>query len=229
MALEPTANWDIPTLAGAGALRSDAKDILTFLGAELGYVDTPLKAAMRAQLAPRRPAGSPVMSVALGWHILSPPGKDPIVWHNGGTGGYRSFMGFDPKSGVGVVVLANAVTAAGGDDIGFHLLAGLPLSPSPSVHHAVSVAAGALDAVVGRYQFAPKVFIKVTRAGDKLMAQITGQPQAQLFPEGPTRFFWKVADAQITFEIGADGRASAATLHQNGRDVAAKRVEDGPV
>jgi len=228
MALEPTANWDLPTLAGAGALRSDAKDILTFLGAELGYVDSPLKAAMKAQLVPRRSAGSPVMSVALGWHILSPPGKDPIVWHNGGTGGYRTFMGFDAKTGVGVTVLTNAVTAAGGDDIGFHLLAGLPLSPAPSLHRAIAVDDKALAAVVGRYQFAQKVFLKIARDGDKLFAQLTGQPKAQIYPEAQTRFFWKIVDAQVSFEIGADGLASTATLHQNGRDIAGKRVEDGP-
>jgi len=227
-ALEPTANWDIPTLAGAGALRSDAKDILTFLGAELGYVKTPLKTAMAAQLGPRRPAGSPVMTVALGWHILSPPGKDPIVWHNGGTGGYRTFMGFDAKTGVGVVVLTNAATAAGGDDIGFHLLSGGPLSPPPVVRHAVPIDATAVNAVVGRYQLAPKVFITVTRYGDKVVAQLTGQPVAQIFPEAPTKFFWKVVDAQLSFEIGADGKASAVTLHQNGRDIPGKRVEDGP-
>jgi CubicO group peptidase (beta-lactamase class C family) len=229
MSLEPTANWDLPTLAGAGALRSDAKDILTFLGAELGYVRSPLQAAMKAQIEPRRPAGSPVMSVALGWHVLSPPGKDLIVWHNGGTGGYRTFMGFDPKAGVGVVVLTNAATAVGGDDIGFHLLGGAPLSPAPAVHHAVAVNGKALEAVVGRYQFAPKVFLKVTRDGEKLSAQLTGQPPARIYPEAPTKFFWKVADAQVTFEIGADGLASTATLHQNGRDIAGKRVGDGPV
>jgi hypothetical protein len=52
--LKPVANWDLPTLAGAGALRSTADDMLTFLGAELGYIDTPLKTAMRAPMAPRR-------------------------------------------------------------------------------------------------------------------------------------------------------------------------------
>lgn len=229
-ALDPTANWDIPTLAGAGALRSDAKDILTFLGAELGYVKTPLKAAMTAQLGPRRPAGSPVMTVALGWHILSPPGKDPIVWHNGGTGGYRTFMGFDAKTGVGVVVLTNAVTTVGGDDIGFHLLNGGPLSPAPAVRHAVAVDDKALAALVGRYQFAPianrTIVFELTRDGDKLFAQLTDQPRARVYPEGPTKLFWKSVDAQATFDLGPDGRAASVTLHQNGLNISAKRVAE---
>jgi CubicO group peptidase (beta-lactamase class C family) len=67
-ALEVTPHWNLPSLAGAGALRSTADDLLRLLAAELGYVDTPLKAAMADQLVPRRPAGGEV-SVALGWHI----------------------------------------------------------------------------------------------------------------------------------------------------------------
>src|ERR1700683_4606198 len=40
--LAPVANWDLPTLAGAGALRSSADDKLTFLEAFLGYRESPL-------------------------------------------------------------------------------------------------------------------------------------------------------------------------------------------
>jgi len=55
--LAPTANWDLPTLAGAGALRSSANDILTFLEAFLGYKESRLARAMQATLEVRRTAG----------------------------------------------------------------------------------------------------------------------------------------------------------------------------
>ena len=55
--LAPAANWDLPTLAGAGALRSSANDMLTFLEAFLGYKESPLAPAMKAMLEVRRPAG----------------------------------------------------------------------------------------------------------------------------------------------------------------------------
>jgi CubicO group peptidase (beta-lactamase class C family) len=62
----------------------------------------------------------------MGWHILSSPGGS-IVWHNGGTGGYRTFLGFDKAKQVGVIVLTNSAISA--DDIGFHLIdPGIPLS-----------------------------------------------------------------------------------------------------
>jgi D-alanyl-D-alanine-carboxypeptidase/D-alanyl-D-alanine-endopeptidase len=69
--LEPAANWDLPTLAGAGALRSTAHDMLLFLPANLGFTPAPLAAAMEFErTAVRRPTGVPDLQVALGWHIL---------------------------------------------------------------------------------------------------------------------------------------------------------------
>jgi CubicO group peptidase (beta-lactamase class C family) len=120
-ALEPAANWDLPTLAGAGALRSSASDMLTFLSAAIGHTASPLSAAFSTMLATRWPTGQGPMQIALGWHVSSTPGGD-IVCHNGGTGGYRSFMGYHSRTGVGVVALSNTSTLAGVDDIGRHLL-----------------------------------------------------------------------------------------------------------
>ncbi len=119
--LAPVPNWDVPTLAGAGALRSTTKDMLTFVAANLGAVPSPLVSAISAMLTDRRPTGAPGLAVALAWHILTRDGDD-IVWHNGGTGGYRSFIGFNSTTKVGVVVLSNTSTLAGVDDIGLHVL-----------------------------------------------------------------------------------------------------------
>ena len=227
--LDPVANWDLDALAGAGALRSDAEDMLTFLGAELGYVKTPLAPAMKAEWTTvRRPTGAPNLSVALAWHISSPPNRDEIVWHNGGTGGYRSYMGFNPKTGVGVVVLTNAATGRGGDDIGLHLLIGTPLAPAPpdpaAGRHAIALDPKTLDAYVGGYQVVPGVVITVTRDGQRLVAQIPHQPHVTIYPESRTDFFYKIVDAQLRFDLPASGPATAITLHQNGRDVVARRV-----
>ncbi|HSV02762.1 MAG TPA: serine hydrolase [Phenylobacterium sp.] len=225
-ALEPTPNWDLPTLAGAGALRSSAADIATFLAAELGFEPTPLKAAMAAQLAPRRPGPAPNMQTALAWLISSVNGRQ-IVWHNGGTGGFRTFMGFDPQARVGVVVMTNAATSRGGDDIGLHLLSGYPLLPAPpprSAHHQITLPPEALQAFVGQYDFAPAASVFITRDGAQLFAQLTGQGKAPIFPEGANAFFYKVVDAQLTFERGADGRVTGLVLHQSGRNLPAVRV-----
>jgi serine-type D-Ala-D-Ala carboxypeptidase/endopeptidase len=84
--LNAVPNWDLPqAFAGAGALRSTANDMLTFLAANLGYTKTPLAAAMAAEVSIRRPAGSPDMEIAYAWHVQTKDGNS-IIWHNGGTG-----------------------------------------------------------------------------------------------------------------------------------------------
>jgi CubicO group peptidase (beta-lactamase class C family) len=130
--MNPVPNWDLPTLAGAGALRSTAADMLTFLAANLNLIKTPLAKAMAAEISVRRPTGVPNLEIAYAWHIFTANGKT-IYWHNGGTGGYRTFMGYDPAANLGVVALSNASTVFGVDDIGHHLLdAAFPLKTFPA-------------------------------------------------------------------------------------------------
>ena len=231
-ALQPVANWDLPTLAGAGALRSTTADLLVFLAANLGYTTSPLAPAMKAMLDVRRPTGTGGLEIALGWHVLTAHGHQ-IVWHNGGTAGYRTFIGFDRAARTGVVVLSNAGTAAGPDDIGRHLLdPELPLlAPAkPATQHTeVKIDPKLYDNYVGRYQLAPSAILTVSRDEDRLFAQLTGQPRFEIFPEGEKAFFLKVVDAQLTFETDAQGKATAAVLHQNGIEQRAPRIAGEPV
>ena len=212
--LEPALNWDLPALAGAGALRSTANDLLTFLAANLGDTKTALAAPMAAMLVPRHATDTPGTEVALGWHI-SKIGEHEIVWHSGGTGGYRSFMGFDPQRRIGAVVLSNASTNAGVDDIGRHLLAGASL---PKTRKEVKIDPKLFDRYTGRYELEPNVLFTITRDDEHLYAQLTGQPRFEIFPESERDFFYKVVDAQITFV------ENGLVLHQNGRNQPAKRA-----
>ncbi|HTA43610.1 MAG TPA: serine hydrolase [Bryobacteraceae bacterium] len=221
----------LPTVfAGAGALRSSANDMLTFLEAFLGYKESPLAPAMKAMLEVRRPMGQ--MEIGLGWLISSADGRE-IAWHNGGTRGFRSFAGYDPKERIGVVVLSNVFTFAGIDDIGFHLLnPKLPLAnPEPPKQHTeIPIDPRLLDNYTGRYQMTPNFILEITRAGDGLFAQAfvqlphnrsgdpTAAPKFELFAEGEKNFFARVTDKQIAFETGAEGRATSLILYQAGRE-----------
>ncbi len=223
--MEPVPYWDIPTLAGAGALRSDANDMLNFLAANLGHTKSSLAPAMAVMLKETRPTGVPGMSIALGWHIFSREGNE-VVWHNGGTGGFRSFVGYNPKSRVGIVVLSNAFTLVGIDDIGRHLLdPGFPLIPPPKAHQAISVDPKLFDGYLGRYELAPTSVLTISREGNQLYAQGTGQPKVEIFPESERDFFLKVVDAQISFETDSQGKATQLILHQNGVNQPGKRIE----
>ena len=97
--------------------------------------------------------------------------------------------------------------------------------PQPKVHKEINLDPKRFDGYVGQYQLAPNFILTITREGDAFFAQATGQPKVQIFPEGEREFFYKVVDAQITFETDSTGRATSLTLHQNGATMPAKRVQ----
>src|SRR5262249_28646612 len=68
-ALTPVPNWDIPTLAGAGAFRSTANDMLTFLAANLGLLETSLSPAMADAISVWHPGENPDTKMAYGWEV----------------------------------------------------------------------------------------------------------------------------------------------------------------
>jgi serine-type D-Ala-D-Ala carboxypeptidase/endopeptidase len=101
------ANWDLPTLAGAGALRSTAADMAKYLTALLDPPDTRIGRAIRMAREPRADFANG-MRIGLAWITRKSDGGKDLTWHNGGTGGYRSFIGVIPDEKAGIVVLTNA-------------------------------------------------------------------------------------------------------------------------
>jgi serine-type D-Ala-D-Ala carboxypeptidase/endopeptidase len=104
----PVSNWEIPTLAGAGALRSTVEDILNFLALQLDDSESRLARAARMTHEPR--ARRRVVTVGLGWFIVPVERGKPFkaIWHDGGTGGFRSVAGFVKETRTAVVVLSNS-------------------------------------------------------------------------------------------------------------------------
>jgi hypothetical protein len=82
-----------------------------------------------------------------------------------------------------------------------------------------------IDGYVGSYAIVPNFVLTVTREGDHLFVQATGQQKFEVFPESDRDYFYKVVDAQITFVTDSSGRATELILHQNGLDQHAKRTE----
>ena len=93
----------------------------------------------------------------------------------------------------------------------------------PPERKEITLSPQVLRAYVGTYSLAPNVDLKVTLEGDHLMTQLTGQPPVAVFPESETVFFLKVVDAQLEFGKDAAGTVTQVTLHQNGRDLVARR------
>ena len=86
-----------------------------------------------------------------------------------------------------------------------------------------------LDNYTGYYQLKPSMIFTITRQGDQLFTQLTGQPPVQVYPESAQKFFAKVVHAQISFVIDSQGRATELVLHQAGREQSAKRVDKAEV
>ena len=99
-----------------------------------------------------------------------------------------------------------------------------PAYPAPKIRRAVPVDPALLAAYVGRYQIVPS-FVLTVRADDgHLFVQATGQAEYEVFAESETDFFYRVVDAQLTFEHPEGGAAPMLTLHQNGKDMRGRRL-----
>jgi D-alanyl-D-alanine-carboxypeptidase/D-alanyl-D-alanine-endopeptidase len=211
---KPTGLWDLPTLAGAGALRSTVTDLLLFLDANIGEPRSDLERAMRVSHSPL--AGGQGIECGLAWHIVS-AGRDRIVCHDGGTGGYRSAIAFDPVRRVGVVILTNSAKDAA--DVAFFLInPALSLTPRPIARTTIDVPADILARYVGEYRFLQRptrpVTLRVTLEEGVLMMQANEQTKSPMYAESETKFFARTADTQFTFLTDTAGVAIGLILHQ---------------
>ena len=214
-----TSLWDIPTLAGAGALRSSMADMMRFLAANLNPPDTPLGRAIVASHEHRFRSNA-VLSLGLNWHRVFFRG-DTLIFHNGGTGGFRTMLAWNPKTRAGAVLLGNA--AADNEDIVRHLLIGAPLATIAARPEA-TLPADVLASYVGRYEIAPTFVIAITHENGRLLAQATDQPKFRIYAEAKDRFFYKVVDAGLEFERNTAGAVTSVTLVQNGRRMPGRKL-----
>jgi len=222
--LTPVKNWDLDSLVGAGGIRSTTNDMLKYVAAYMGLKQSPLSAAMERAQQDLKDTTIPNMDIGLAWHLRKNP-DSVIVWHNGGTGGYHSYVGFDRKKGIGVVVLSNSSNSI--DDIGVHLLdprAPLAKYEPKKERKEITINPSLLDAYVGEYKLAQNFILTITKENERLYVQATGQPRVQLHPEAETKFFLAEVDAQVSFVKDGTGKVTQLTLHQGGRDQKTEKI-----
>jgi CubicO group peptidase (beta-lactamase class C family) len=218
--LAPVPNWDFLALAGAGAFRSTANDLLKFLALCLDPPDTPAAAALKMTLAERRPRMEQ-RDVGLGWFVSSRFG-DELIWKSGGTGGYATFIGYSTKNRRNRILLSNAADYDANIALGTHLINAA--YPAPKLRREVPVDPAVLAAYAGRYEISPAFILTVRPDGGRLYIQATAQSEFEVYAESETEFFYRVVDAQISFAPSEGGVAPSLTLHQNGRHMPGKRL-----
>jgi serine-type D-Ala-D-Ala carboxypeptidase/endopeptidase len=117
-------NWGFQVMAGAGAIRSTANDMLKYVAANLGLTQSNLTPLIENTHVIRHRDSIDFGNTAMPWvdqGVYNPPGME-LLGHAGGTGGYSAFIGFDKKNRRGVVVLANQQGRFSSSSIGWRIL-----------------------------------------------------------------------------------------------------------
>jgi serine-type D-Ala-D-Ala carboxypeptidase/endopeptidase len=135
--------WHLDALAGAGAIRSTASDMLTYVEVQLhperarhvpgaSIANSPsgtLASALELSQRLRTDVG-PSTKIGLAWLYQTETGN---YWHNGATGGYSSYSFFNPKADYAAVVLFNTTISGNGsfaDRLGEHIAERLQGKPA---------------------------------------------------------------------------------------------------
>ena len=164
-----------------------------------------------------------------GWEINTMNGHK-VIEHGGSWQGFTCDISRYVDDNLTVVVLTNLDAVHSRPGPMAHRIAGFvnpALMPPPEQHKETTIDPKLLNGYVGTYQLTPSVTLIIARDGEHLTV-VTAQPAFPIFPEGPRDFFFKVADAQITFVTDSAGRATELVLHQGGRDQHAKRITPTP-
>ncbi len=203
--------WGFDALAGAGSLWGSAADLGRLVQVYLGTANATLAHRLDADLEVVANAGA--FDVTRVWHVAY-AGDRPIYWHNGGTAGFFSFVGFRPDERRGIAILASGEadpTAAG--------LKALGLTKRDTEVVKTD------ESVFGQFALTPQFGIGVYLHEGALVTQATGQGAAMLYPVGNDWYALGDVDASLHF-VREDGRVTALELAQGGVVQRAKRVAD---
>jgi CubicO group peptidase (beta-lactamase class C family) len=162
-----------------------------------------------------------------GWQLLEPSPQTldrRLVFHAGGTTGFATDLLYYPDEDVTVVLLANLLPVPLADisrDLSAIVFGERPAAPA--VRRAVAVDAAVYDEYVGDYQLAPSVVITISREGEQLAVQATGQPKDIAIPESATTFYSRISPVRLSFGRDQAGKVSQLVLHEPNRDLVAPR------
>ncbi len=215
--LQPAPGWTFAALSPAGGLVSSANDQLRMLTAQLAAVGKdPSVVSKLLRRSQTVVLDSGETKTAYGWMV----DRSGRYWHNGGTGGYHSFVGFDPKKNIAVVVLA-ATASSLVDRLAiamFQIAAG---DPAPPVKFPT---AAELTPLVGNYDISElETKVAVSVAKDKLYIAAPGEAPTRLVPLTAREFLIESLQTVVVFEETA-GVVDKLVFVINGKPFAAKRI-----
>lgn len=215
----PASAWHFhANLAGVGGVRATLEDMVRYVQGQLGGEATSVSPALA--LSQQKLSDAPPM--AMNW-MLMPVGERIVHVHEGGTGGFSSFVSFDKDGQRGVVILSdttwNSIGSLG--SLGLHLVdARFPLG---SPRRDSKPDAALLDALAGEYQLAGGMKMTVRRKGDALEIQPAGQGAYAMGYDSAGDFYPREFDAVLRPQRTAEGQSF--TWMQMGAALPARRMD----
>ena len=215
--------WHFDALAGCGALRSTAADLMKLGTAMLHPDKTALNKAFALSLTPQADAVAHGGQIGLGVFLGKFDG-DATLGHDGGTFGYCSGLQVIPSKGMVRVVLVNNAGLSGS----LVIAATSTAKPvDPAMQKEISLSAEMLKQYPGVYELDRDSRFTVLLRDGRLYVQLTGQPFLRAFAKAPDRVFLKAAAAEIAFNRH-EGMVQSLTLFQNGNEITARRSSSPP-
>lgn len=219
---QPTPAWTFHgDLSGVGGVRATLADMVAYARAQFGDAPAPLAAAIARTQQPV--AGAPGRAMAMNWMPVPLNGRTWLA-HEGGTGGFSSFVAVDPAGRRAVVVLSDtAVHSLGGlGSLGLHLMdPGVPLGKP---RRAVDAPAALLEALAGDYRLATGLAMTLRVREGRLEIQAEGQPAFAMGHDDAGDFYPLAFDALLRPVRRGDGRYGF-TWFQGGGAIEASRVD----
>jgi CubicO group peptidase (beta-lactamase class C family) len=210
---------DLSQVHAAGSLYSTVEDLLKWDNGLASGKILPQKSLDRMFTAVKNGYG-------YGWLVGSRDGGKKFMAHNGGLPGCTTTVERYPEAKLYVTVLCNLEGSPMGR-VSSSLVAIAMGEPYdlPVEHKEIKVEPKTLDALVGDYELRPGFVLTISKSGDSLYGQATGQGKWPLFPEGELKFFARVDEIVINFVKNDKGVVTEMLYHQNGKDTKAKRLE----
>ncbi|WP_024869376.1 serine hydrolase [Pseudoxanthomonas suwonensis] len=207
-----TPAWHFATnLAGVGGVRATLDDMVKYVQGGLGWTSAPITAALvkTHEQVSEKPA------MGMNWLMVPVAGRT-VLAHEGGTGGFSSYVAIDPQQQRGVVVLSDtALHSIGGlGSLGNHLVdASLPLG-KPRKLTAADPAL--LEALAGEYQLQGAMKMTLGHRDGKLFVQPAGQGEFEMGHDDAGDFFPLKLDAVLRPTRKADGSYTFTWLQMGG-------------
>ena len=165
-------------------------------------------------------------SAALGVKRLT-KGDNPYFTEMDGpsSAGFTVFFVGSLTDGYGAVIMVNSDTGFISGELANSIarVYQWPGYYQPTIRQTVAVPDTLLQSYVGDYQLGNTVFT-ITKVKDQLFEHVKGGSRAELFPETPTKFFFRSFDAEIEFIRDKSGKVVKRTMVYNGQKTEALRI-----